>query len=39
MVRELAEKYVKEHKNDADIAKAFEAGYWECTNNWCKQKR
>ena len=38
MVQDLAEKYAKEHKEDSDLAKAFEAGYWECTDNWCKQK-
>ena len=39
MAHDLAEKYVKEHKNDTDLAKAFEAGYWACTDNWCKKTK
>lgn len=38
-VHKLAEKYAKEHKDETDIAKIFEAGYWACTDNWCEKQR
>lgn len=39
MVHELAENYANQHKGESDLSKAFEAGYWACTDNWCKKQR
>jgi hypothetical protein len=39
MVHELAENYANQHKGESDLAKAFEAGYWASTDNWCKKER
>lgn len=36
--KEQMEKWIKEHPN-ATIEDAWMAGYWQCTDNWCKSTK
>lgn len=37
-IRQLASEWVKKHPK-ATLEESFEAGYWCCTDRWCKCDR